>query len=151
MKSPSQIATRIININNLIGDGVYETSDDLNRLKNELKTLEWVLRTKDLYTDQEKQHIILTMLLQEYHLSLNDFLSHHKNRQRDYSESRQVYCYLCRKFTKMSYQDIGFNVNKNHSTVLYSIKNVVNLAFSDAKFNQKLKKFENFLTEILDK
>jgi len=43
-------------------------------------------------------------------------------RQYDYIFARACYYYLCRKFGEMSFAKIGESVNKNHATVMHSIR-----------------------------
>ena len=43
-------------------------------------------------------------------------------REFDYVFARSCYYYLCRNFGEMSYAKIGKSVNKNHATVMHSLK-----------------------------
>ena len=56
------------------------------------------------------------------------------------AEARQVAIYLIRKLTNLSTPDIGKELNKDHSTVLYSIKKVEQaLASSDANLQNHIR------------
>tara|TARA_R110002020_G_scaffold141390_1_gene313065 strand:+ start:76 stop:528 length:453 start_codon:yes stop_codon:yes gene_type:complete len=43
-------------------------------------------------------------------------------RKFEYIFARACYYYLCRKYTKCSYQQISKTLNKNHATVIHSLK-----------------------------
>lgn len=43
-------------------------------------------------------------------------------RKRNYVEARAIYFKLCREFTKMSLEEIGKQVNRDHASVLHGIR-----------------------------
>ena len=43
-----------------------------------------------------------------------------RSRLRALASCKQIYCYLCRKYTKYSVQNIGNYIGYNHATVTYS-------------------------------
>ena len=49
-----------------------------------------------------------------------------KNRKRDLVEKRMVLSYILRKSLGMTYHKIGKVLNKNHASILYSVKNIEN-------------------------
>ena len=49
-----------------------------------------------------------------------------KSRKRDLVEKRMVLSYTLRKSLGMTYQQIGKVLNKNHASILYSVKNIEN-------------------------
>ena len=75
---------------------------------------------------------ILDYVCLETNISKNDILS--TNHQRSIVEARQVFCYLAKKNTEYSLTDIGRFINRNHATVIYSIRTVDNLLETDKIF-----------------
>lgn len=63
---------------------------------------------------------ILDFIGDQFQVSAEDLKS--RSRKRSISHPRQVAMYLSRKFTKESLADIGGMYNRDHSTVLHSIK-----------------------------
>jgi len=45
-----------------------------------------------------------------------------RSRRRDISEARQMFCLLSREYTKETLKTIGLEINKDHSSVLYSVR-----------------------------
>ena len=69
-----------------------------------------------------------------------------KVKKRQIVEIRQLSHYFVRKNTKLSYTDIGILIgNKNHATVMYSIKQVNNLKDFDKLFSKRYKELETYL------
>lgn len=50
--------------------------------------------------------------------------------------ARQLFCYLCRRYTRMSFKQIGIVLNRDHSTIVYSTQQAV----SDLKTYPDLRK-----------
>ena len=50
-----------------------------------------------------------------------------KTRIREVVKSRQIYCWLMRKNTRLSFRDIGTPLNCDHSTVIHAINTINNL------------------------
>jgi len=58
-----------------------------------------------------------------FNISVSDLISDKK--KSIYSYPRHLAMYLCRKYMKLSYQDIGYQFgNKDHSTIIYAIKKI---------------------------
>jgi chromosomal replication initiator protein len=78
-----------------------------------------------------------------FNISTSDLTSNKKTSK--YAYPRHLAMYLCRKYTDMSYQDIGYQFgNRDHSSIIYAIKKIEN-----SKNNQiinDLHSIENFLT-----
>ncbi len=69
-----------------------------------------------------------------------------KVRKRQIVEIRQLSHYFVRKNTKLSYANIGMLIgDKDHATVMHSIKQVNNLKDSDKLFNKRYKEIESYL------
>ncbi len=76
-----------------------------------------------------------------FHLDIN--LLDSKSRKRDIVNARQVSMYLARNFTKQSYGSIGaYFGGKDHSTVMYSIRQVKNQLDVDEIFREKINTLE---------
>ena len=53
--------------------------------------------------------------------------------------ARQVAMYLCRKYTDDSLSDIGKAFNRDHSTVMHSIKKVTTMSARDTSVGAQVK------------
>jgi len=72
-------------------------------------------------------------------------------RKRNYVEARAVFYKLCREFTKLSLEQIGQQVNKDHASVLHGIKSLNNWIEQDNRIKNNLRilrgKVRNFENE----
>lgn len=59
-----------------------------------------------------------------FQITQNDFRNHFKSREMPYVMIRQVLVYMSRIFTKHSTTEIGKFIDRDHATILYSIKKV---------------------------
>ena len=68
-------------------------------------------------------------------------------REPRYTMARAVYYALCRKYTTLSYQQIGDTLEQNHATVLHAVKNIFpNLAVWKEK--QYMEVYQDVCDEI---
>jgi len=78
------------------------------------------------------QHLIEAIQKNLGDFLMVDFKNQEQNstRQRRLVESRMIYFSICRKITKLSYQEIGRTIEpfKDHSTVLYNVRKADDLA-----------------------
>ncbi len=65
---------------------------------------------------------IQELVCETFKVSKNDLLS--PSRKKDVALARKIAFYLCRQYTKETYQSIGAAFNRNHSTVIYAVKTV---------------------------
>lgn len=72
---------------------------------------------EEIAVNKQTKKIALTIVNNYFGVSIN-----RKNRQRRYVLARSVFYKLLRDNTKMSFQEIANTFNKNHATVLHSIK-----------------------------
>lgn len=89
---------------------------------------------------------ILDYCIQQSGASKNDLLAGKQSRK--VSEARQIYCYLAKKHTEYSLTAIGKFINKDHSTVIYSIKTVTDLLQHDKIFINTYSQIINEFTTI---
>ena len=60
-------------------------------------------------------------------------------RYRNYVLSRQICHYVCKTYTNLPIKYIGYKIgNKNHSTVLHSVKSITNLINTGKQFKKQL-------------
>ncbi|MBW2136256.1 MAG: chromosomal replication initiator protein DnaA [Deltaproteobacteria bacterium] len=77
-------------------------------------------------------------------ISASDLVSSRKNRA--FSYPRHVAMYLARKYTTLSYKEIGHSLgHKDHSTVLYGIRRIERSRDRDRKVLSDLKQIENIM------
>ena len=68
-----------------------------------------------------------------------------RTRKRDILYARHLFCFFARKRTEMSYDAIGGIINRNHATVLHSVKLVEDLMTYDRDFKEIVPKIENLI------
>ncbi|MBW1723648.1 MAG: chromosomal replication initiator protein DnaA [Deltaproteobacteria bacterium] len=68
-----------------------------------------------------------------------------KSRKKNHSYPRNVYVYLCRRYTDTTVEEIGKSINRSHSTVVYAYESIER----KMKLDQKVKNQVNFLGEKL--
>ena len=64
-------------------------------------------------------------------------------RKREILYARHLFCYFARKRTKLSLQEIGNILNRDHATVLHSVKTVKDLLTYDREFIEIVPEIEN--------
>lgn len=74
--------------------------------------------------------MVSELIAAQFKVSIKEMQS--RSRKRRLTFPRQVAMYLCRKHTDDSLADIGRAFNRDHSTVLHSIKKVTNLTVRDS-------------------
>ncbi|MFO7985058.1 MAG: helix-turn-helix domain-containing protein, partial [Desulfatiglandaceae bacterium] len=69
-----------------------------------------------------------------------------KSRKRVHAYPRNIYAYLCRTHVNVTLENIGKQINRTHSTVLYSAE----LVGHKLKTDRKMKHEIHFLSERLE-
>ena len=79
-----------------------------------------------------------------FNISISDLISEKK--KKIYSYPRHIAMYLCRKYTKLSLQDIGYHFGgRDHSTVIYAIGKINSLKSKRKPIRDDLNHIENLL------
>jgi hypothetical protein len=68
-----------------------------------------------------------------------------RNRYRELCVPRQVIMYFVRKYTQLTYIEIGKLVERNHVTAVYANKTIQTFCETDKKFNRRIRIIENRL------
>jgi chromosomal replication initiator protein len=80
-----------------------------------------------------------------FNISLSDLISNKKTSK--YSYPRHLAMYLCRKYTELSYKDIGYQFgDRDHSSVIYAIKKMEGSKTKRKSILNDLHNIENLLT-----
>ena len=82
----------------------------------------------------------------QFKVSVKDMQS--RSRKKAITFPRQVAMYLCRKYTEDSLADIGRIFNRDHSTVLHSIKVVTTLTARDTSIGAQLDLLSNKVKQL---
>ncbi len=90
--------------------------------------------------------LIGEMVGREFKVSYKDLQS--RSRKKTIAFPRQVAMYLGRKHTKESLGDIGKTFNRNHATVLHSIKVVSTLCRSDTSVRRQIEILDRKMAEL---
>ena len=81
--------------------------------------------------------MISELISRQFKVSVADMKS--RSRKRALAFARQMAMYLCRKYTDDSLAEIGRAFNRDHSTVLHSIKKVTTLSARDTSVGAQVK------------
>lgn len=103
---------------------------------------------RTLIRDRNRSEItledIMTTTAGYFNISMSDLLSNKKNRI--YSYPRQLAMYLARKFTNLSFKEIGNSFNhKDHSTVIHALRKVEKGKDEKKDVEKDLSKIESLL------
>lgn len=90
--------------------------------------------------------MICDLVSGQFKISVSDLQS--KSRKKAITIPRQIAMYLSRKHTEESLADIGKAFNRDHSTVLHSIKVVSNLIVRDGSVNAQLELLDNKVKQL---
>ena len=82
----------------------------------------------------------------QFNVSVKELQS--KSRKKAITTPRQIAMYLARKYTEESLVDIGKAFNRDHSTVLHSIKVVSNKLVRDTSVNAQLEILSNKVKQL---
>ena len=85
---------------------------------------------------------LIAIILSIYSVSFGDIKS--KIRNGKISRARAAFCYLARKYFNLSYPIIGSLINKDHSSVIYAVKN-----FDPFVLEGKMKKLSFSLSDYI--
>lgn len=94
---------------------------------------------------ESEQKVTLEFIIKTVasYFNINEEDLNMKSRKREIVVSRQLAMYFSKKYTDCSLQEIGRKIgNKNHSTVVHSYKQVVNLYEIDKKFKDTVDKID---------
>lgn len=71
-------------------------------------------------------------------------------RKRQYVEARAIFYKLCREFTKLSLEEIGEQVNRDHASVLHGIRSLNNWVEYDNRIKSNLRILRNKVRNFED-
>ncbi|MCQ2960629.1 MAG: hypothetical protein MJ198_10675 [Bacteroidales bacterium] len=101
----------------------------------------WIVPGIDKLPDYDTQ--FAKSLVEKIEEKIQDKITKIK-RDRLLVEGRQVLCYVLRNKTKLTTNEIGKFINKDHSTVIYAAKHVEDLLCVDETFKNNWKEILNF-------
>ena len=135
-KSSSDIKTLIKNIVRL------ETYASLNNREINISALKSFIKTYSVIDIGVED--IKSLTAGYFNISSSDLTS--TKRKRAYSYPRQIAMYLCRKYTDLSFKDIGDSFgHKDHSTVIYAIRRIEKYKSQRKDIRDDLKNIENLI------
>lgn len=74
-----------------------------------------------------------------------------KTRLRPIAEARFIYSSLCRKYLGCSLQTIGNAIDRDHSTILYGVRQAENLKSIDSVFETKYQNLNKLVKQFIDR
>ncbi len=107
-----------------------------------------ISRVKSIIKEKDRPNIsmddIKAVTAGCFNITVGDLVSNKKKRV--YSYPRQVAMYLSRKYTSLSFKEIGDAFGpKDHSTVIYAIRRIEKMRDQEADTLQDLRRIENLL------
>lgn len=123
-------------------EGVLNSIVTYSMIEHDAITVEFARHVlRDLITPRAQRELSLDDLLAQvakhYQIATPDILG--PSRKRAIVQARQMVIYLARQYTSLSAEALGAAMgNRNHSTILYSCRQVENLRETDALFRQEL-------------
>ena len=108
-------------------EGIVKKLQAYISIQNKIPTIAIVQNfIKDVINDSQPEPIKIETIISEvantYNVSENDILSN--RRTASLARARQVAMYIARETTGLSFKQIGENFGKDHSTVLYNVRQV---------------------------
>jgi chromosomal replication initiator protein len=96
-------------------------------------------RTNNITVDS-----IIRSVSQRFQISIAEL--HSKSRKKKHTEPRQIAMYLCRKYTKKTYQDIAQAFGgKDHTTVIHAIGKIERNLLTDSTLKRSLEEIQQLL------
>ena len=74
----------------------------------------------------------------------------HKSRERDFCDARKVYSYVSRKCTNYSLKEIGIFIERDHTTILNSMRRCSDLMETNKEFLAKVRGLVKKTADILN-
>jgi len=137
------LSTSSSDIKNLLKNMIrVETFASLSDGPVSISTVTALMR--DRSTSEINLEDIMTTTAGYFNITMSDLLSNKKNRM--YSYPRQLSMYLARKYTNLSFKDIGGSFShKDHSTVIYSLRKIEKEKEENKEVQKDLSKIESLL------
>jgi len=132
------------NIKTLIKNVIrIQTYFSLNNGEINISTVKSLIKNKDQREIGVED--IKSITAGYFNISLSEMISQKK--QRVFSYPRQLAMFLCRKHTNLSYKELGYSFGrKDHSTVIYSVKQIEKLRNQRKDIKEDIIKIENMLS-----
>ena len=120
-----------------------ETYSSLYHREIDMSTVKSII--KDRPFRKISVHDIQKLTAGHFNISLPDLLS--KKKKRSFSYPRQIAMYLTRKFSYLSFKEIGKEFgDRDHSTVLHAVKRIEKEKELKKEVMDDINKLQNFLT-----
>jgi len=105
------------------------------------------LSLKDIADGAAPKNISIEDIIREtanvYNISKSDIKS--KSRTSQINQARQIVMFLCRKYTSLSYKEIGMELGKEHPTIISGEKKIRKELETNPKLNNKVEEIEENL------
>ena len=87
---------------------------------------------------------IINTVLRETFFTLPEIST--PSRKRELTEARQLCMFFLKKYTKLSLNDIGAQVSRDHATVLHAVKTVLDLCATDPVYRERFRRIDESIT-----
>lgn len=94
----------------------YSRQAELRPLTSSFRAVVGSLRPRDSHTCSQ----ILQIVCEVTGASRRDIVAHRRNR--DVTRARQLYCWLCHRFTTASFPQIARLIDRDHTTILSNVR-----------------------------
>jgi chromosomal replication initiator protein len=130
---------------NLIGYASFRPESDRYSLIT-IKDVEDVLGSSFFHKNTRRidSDMVIRAVESYFKVSKAELVS--EKRSKNISHPRQVAMYLIRRYTDMSYPEIGINFNKDHTTVMYADKNIQSKMVGEVSVKNEVERIAELLT-----
>ena len=90
---------------------------------------------------EELAHSLISKVENEFNITLEEMRD--KTRYRGIVVPRQILCYVLKKRAGLTLSRIGLKVDRDHTTVIYSINQVTNFLSFDKWYQEKIERIMN--------
>ena len=116
-----------------------------DRIINEIKQNYYLVERKSAPLLEDKVSFleyILEFICEEKGLDVIELRN--GSRKREYAHACRLYCYMARKFgeRKLGYNIIGKFINRDHATMIYSERKLIEEMEVDRRYRQEIKEME---------
>ena len=95
------------------------------------------------YKSRYRQEMVLEAIKEVFDITYQELQS--KYRFGPIVEARHIYCFLMRKYLKWSFKSIGESINRDHTTVMHSIRTCEDLCFAEPEYKKTLNHLQNIV------
>ena len=99
----------------------------------------------EILIEKKKAEYIKNIIAKYYNFDMEVYK--YRGRAKQFIKPRQVACYFCKKYTTLTFQEIGnLFMAYNHATVIFTINAIDDQSYTDLKFREEINKIDEILS-----